>query len=295
VLALAAGIERGSEHPIGKAIVALAKERGLKPARAKEIRTVEGAGIVGEIGGVEVGVGNPRLLAHLGCEATLVAESVTALFVVEARAIVGAIMLADAPRPDARVAVEALRAQGIESRMLSGDRRATAEAIAVEVGIAPAAVRAEVLPADKLAEIESLRGGPSSSGGVVFVGDGVNDAAALAAATVGVAVATGTDVAAAAADVVLLRPRLAALPEAIALARATKRKMAQNLGWAFGYNLVMLPLAMGLLSGFGLRLSPALAAVAMSLSSVTVVLNSLLLRAPQTGRAVRATIPRRLD
>jgi P-type E1-E2 ATPase len=160
--------------------------------------------------------------------------------------------------------------------MLTGDRRATAEAVSVEVGVARADVHAEVLPADKLAEIEALRRDHS----VVFVGDGVNDAAALAAATVGVGIASGADVATAAADVVLLRPRLAAIPEAIALSRATKRKMAQNLGWAFGYNLVMLPLATGLLSGFGLRLSPVLAAVAMSLSSVTVVLNSLLLRPP---------------
>jgi Cu+-exporting ATPase len=283
VLSLAAAVERGSEHPIGKAIAALAKERGAKPARAKALRTVEGAGVVGEVGGVEIGVGNERLLAHLGVGAPAREaarawsdELGGALFVIEAGAIVGALALADAPRPDARAAVEALRAMGVESRMLTGDRRATAEAVSVEVGVARADVHAEVLPADKLAEIEALRRDHS----VVFVGDGVNDAAALAAATVGVGIASGADVATAAADVVLLRPRLAAIPEAIALSRATKRKMAQNLGWAFGYNLVMLPLATGLLSGFGLRLSPVLAAVAMSLSSVTVVLNSLLLRPP---------------
>jgi P-type Cu+ transporter len=287
VLALAAAVERGSEHPLGKAIVSLAKERGLKPARAKAIRTVEGAGVVGEVGGIEVGVGNDRLLAHLGVESSERAghawsdELGGALFVVEAGTIVGALELADAARPDARQAVEALRALGVEARMLTGDRRPTAEAIAREVGIAQNDVRAEVLPAEKLAEIEALR----SDRAVVFVGDGVNDAAALAAATVGVGIATGADVAAAAADVVLLRPRLMAVPEGIALSRATKRKMVQNLGWAFGYNLVMLPLAMGLFSGLGLRLSPALAAVAMSLSSVTVVLNSLLLRPRMLGSA----------
>jgi len=287
VLALAAGVEKGSEHPLARAIVAAAKEHNARPRRVKDLSTIAGAGLRATLDGRVVGVGNARLLPALGLDDDAVANATALatvdggaapLFVVDTvdtRAVViGVLVVADAPRDDAAATLSALAPLGVTAEMLTGDRRETALAVARGLGLPADHVVAEVLPADKLRHIETLR----AHRAVAFVGDGVNDAAALAAATVGVGISEGTEVAAAAADVVLLRPRLMAVPDLIRLARATKRLMAQNLAWAFGYNLVMLPLAMGLLSSFGLRLSPVLAAVAMSVSSVTVVLNSLRLQ-----------------
>jgi Cu+-exporting ATPase len=291
VLALAAGIEKGSEHPLARAVVTAAQERNLKPQRVKGLTTIAGAGLQATLDGRTVGVGNARLLAALGLDddARTAAEALETahttkhandapLFVVDTVAgrsvVIGVLYVADAVRDDARAALAALSTLGIAAEMLTGDRRQTALAVANDLGLATERVVAEVLPYDKLRHIENLR----IDKAVIFVGDGVNDAAALAAATVGVGLAEGTEVAAAAADVVLLRPRLVGIADIIRLARATKQIMAQNLAWAFGYNLVMLPLAMGMLSSFGLRLSPVLAAVAMSVSSVTVVLNSLRLQ-----------------
>lgn len=281
ILALAAGVEKGSEHPLAKGIVAAAAEGGHKAVRVKNLRTIEGAGLTANVAERTVGVGNARLLTVLELEADVIGAATAAaagidspLFVVDGARVLGVIGTSDAPRDDARAALDALKALGIERRMLTGDRKETALAVARSLGLNDDAVVAEVLPRDKLASIEALR----QHGSVVFVGDGVNDAAALAAATVGVGLSEGTEVAAAAADVALLRPRLTAIPDLVRLARRTKRLMIENLAWAFGYNLVMLPLAMGLLSPWGLKLSPVLAAVAMSISSVTVVMNSLRLQ-----------------
>jgi Cu+-exporting ATPase len=290
VLALAAGVEKGSEHPLARAVVAAAAAKNAKPKRVKQLETIAGAGLKATLDGRVVGVGNARLLSALGlgddaiAAATALAGDGDAapLYVVDTVAdggadrpvVVGVLFVSDAPRDDAAAALAALHPLGVATEMLTGDRRQTALTVARNLGLAEDRVVAEVLPQDKLRHIETLR----STKAVAFVGDGVNDAAALAAATVGVGLSEGTEVAAAAADVVLLRPRLLAIPDLIRLARATKRLMAQNLAWAFGYNLVMLPLAMGLLSSWGLRLSPVLAAVAMSVSSVTVVLNSLRLQ-----------------
>lgn len=284
VLALAAGVEKGSEHPLARAVVAAAAERRVKPKRVKQLETIAGAGLKGTLDGRVVGVGNARLLPALGAGDVGIAADgegggdAAPLYVVDTiddrAVVVGVLFVADAPRDDAAPALAALQPLGVETQMLTGDRRQTALAVARGLGLPADRVVAEVLPHDKLRHIESLR----NTKAVAFVGDGVNDAAALAAATVGVGLAEGTEVAAAAADVVLLRPCLLAIPDLIRLARATRRLMAQNLAWAFGYNLVMLPLAMGLLSPWGLRLSPVLAAVAMSVSSVTVVMNSLRLQ-----------------
>jgi Cu+-exporting ATPase len=287
VVAIAAGLEKGSEHPLGRAVTQAAAERGVKAKRVKAVTSIAGAGLRGQLDGRVVAIGNARLLAMLSLDddaratgLSLVPESLdeTPLYVVDTIAdrlvVVGVLVISDALRSDAVAAVEGLVALSLHVTMLSGDRRQTALGVGRRLGLSDDDIVAEVLPDDKLAHIEARR----RTQAVAFVGDGVNDAAALAAATVGVSLAEGTELAAAAADVVLWRPRLMALVDVVRLARATRRIMIENLAWAFGYNLVMLPLAMGLLSPCGWRLSPVLAAMAMSCSSVTVVLNSLRLQ-----------------
>jgi len=283
VVAIAAGLEKGSEHPLGLAIVAAAKARTVKARRVKDVVAVAGAGLRGTVDGVPVGIGNERLLADLGVDVEAVHEVVGAaiaaaiaagrmpLIVARGGRAIGVISLDDAVRDDASAAIAALRQSGIAVRMLTGDRRATADRVGKALGLSPSEIDAEVLPEDKLRVVQRL----TSSHAVAFVGDGVNDAAALAAATVGIGMGTGTDVAVAAADIALMRPRLVAIADVVRLSRRTRRIMLENLGWAFGYNLIMLPLAAGALSSFGVALSPILASVAMSLSSVTVVTNSL--------------------
>lgn len=281
LLSLAAGLEKSSEHPLARAIEAAAVEAKVAPARVKALQAVAGAGLVGTWEGRAVGIGNLRLLSHLGLSPAAQAAATDAaagedspMYVVDGEQLLGFLTTRDQLRDDARLTVQALRALGIDSQVLTGDRRATALLVAQALGLSEGVVTAEVLPADKVDYIRRSRAERATA----FVGDGVNDAAALAAADVGIGLSDGSEVAVAAADVALLRPRLAAIPELLRLARQTKRLMIQNLGWAFGYNLVMLPLAMGLFSPWGLRLSPILAAVAMSLSSVTVVMNSLRLQ-----------------
>jgi Cu+-exporting ATPase len=287
VLALAAGLERGSEHPLARAIGVAVDERGIKPKRVKGIEAVAGAGLRGMHEGRVVGIGNARLLSTLGVSADVQekaralmpeAGGQTSLCVVDTAtdgpSVCGVVVTSDALRDDAIAAVAQLRSLSLDVAMLSGDRRQTALAVGRQLGLGEDRVVAEVVPEEKLAHIEAER----RMRAVAFVGDGVNDAAALAAATVGVSLAEGTELAAAAADVVLWRPSLMAVVDVVRLARATRRIMIENLVWAFGYNVVMLPLAMGLLSSLGLRLSPVLAAIAMSCSSVTVVLNSLRLQ-----------------
>jgi Cu+-exporting ATPase len=277
VLALAAAVERTSEHPLARAIVAAV----AKPKRAKDVVVVEAAGVVGTVGGVAgvaVAVGNRRLLEKrsvevsaqvAGEEARLLADGHIVVFVVVDAAVAALVAINDAVRDDAASSVAALAALGITARMLTGDRRETALRVGTAVGIVD--VDAEVLPADKLARITAL----STTHTTMMVGDGVNDAAALAAASVGVGMGSGTDVAIAAADVALLRPQLAGLVTLVRTARAARRVMHQNLAWAFGYNVVMIPIAAGVLTPLGVELSPILASVAMALSSVSVVTNSL--------------------
>jgi len=275
LLRLAAGVERASEHPLGQAVARAAVARGLAPgALPSGFYATAGGGVEGTVEGRAVLVGSRRLLAERGVpvgviEATLTrleAEGKTALPVVVDGRVAGVVAVADAVKDGAEEAVRALHRLHLEPTLLTGDNRRTAEAVARQVGIAPDRVLAEVRPAEKDAEVARLQG---EGRRVAMVGDGVNDAPALARADVGVAMGSGTDVAMAAADITLLGGDLRALPRAFALSRAVMRVIQQNLFWAFAYNVVLIPAA-----AFGL-LNPIWAAAAMALSSVTVVTNSL--------------------
>ena len=229
--------------------------------------------------GAAILVGTPAYLAEQGVDIGdgHALGTATAAWVARDGRPIGVIGLADTVKPGAAEAVERLQRSGVEVWMLTGDRRETAEAIGAQVGIGPERIVAEVLPADKAAAIERLQAGGAM---VAMVGDGINDAPALAQADLGIAIGTGADVAIQASDVTLLGDDLGAVPSAVSLSRATMRTIRQNLAWAFGYNVLLIPVAAGLLYPLaGLLLTPALAAGAMALSSVSVVLNSLRLRA----------------
>ncbi|HEU4404992.1 MAG TPA: heavy metal translocating P-type ATPase [Polyangiaceae bacterium] len=287
LLSLAAGAEAPSEHPLARALVEGARARGAEPPPAGEFRSQPGAGVEALVAGERVRVGQAEWLREAGVDTSplepeaerLAALGRTPFFVARAGALAGLVAVADRPAEGARRAVEALAAMGIEAAVVTGDRERTARALAAELGIAR--VHAGVSPEGKAALVAAER----AAGRVVaMVGDGVNDAPALAAAHVGVAATRGADVAFAAADVALLRGGIAALPLALGLARATLRTIRQNLFWAFVYNVVGIPLAAGLLYPFtGWQLSPLVASAAMSLSSVSVLVNSLRLR--RFGRA----------
>jgi len=273
LLRLAAGVERASEHPLGQAVARAASARGLAVvALPSGFRATAGGGVEGTVDGRAVLVGSRRLLAARGIDATsieevlvrLETEGKTALPVVVDSAVVGVIAMADGIKDGAAEAVQALRRLHLEPTLLTGDNRRTAAAVAREVGIER--VLAEVRPAEKDAEVARLQ---RDGRRVAMIGDGVNDAPALARADVGVAMGSGTDVAMAAADITLVGGDLRALPRAFALSRAVMRVIRQNLFWAFAYNVVLIPAA-----AFGL-LNPIWAAAAMALSSVTVVTNSL--------------------
>ena len=273
VLSIAASIERSSEHPLARAIVVAAEERGILLKPASEVVAHPGQGVEGVVGGQRVRVGTPAWIAAAAGLATAALDdedSTIAIVAVDER-MLGSIQLRDASRPSSRAAVASLRALGIEPVMLTGDRVAPARAIAAEVGIDR--VIAGVLPHDKARSIIGLQCGGER---VAMVGDGINDAPALAQAEVGIAMGCGAAIALEAADLTLMRGDLAALPIAVRSARRTLRTITQNLWWAFGYNVVMIPLAAGALWPWtGWMLPPMLASAAMALSSVSVVLNSL--------------------
>ncbi|MFO0551959.1 MAG: heavy metal translocating P-type ATPase [Polyangiaceae bacterium] len=279
VLALAASVEASSEHPVARAVVEGAAQRGLTIVGAQSFVAEPGLGASARVGAHSVLVGSadwmrepPRgTLAERA--ATLAEKGRTPVFVGVDGATIGLIGVADRPLPGARAAVERLRARGIRVVMVSGDRRATAQAIAREVGLTE--VVAEVKPDEKAAIVARERARGRT---VAMVGDGINDAPALAGAHLGVAIGSGADVAVATADVALVRGGIAALPDALELARATFRTIRQNLFWAFAYNVVGVPVAAGVLAGVGVTLSPVLASGAMALSSVSVLLNSLRLK-----------------
>jgi Cu+-exporting ATPase len=282
MLRLVASAERGSEHPLGEAIVRGARERGLQLSGAEGFEAVAGRGVEARVEGHTVLLGNLRLLAERGVEAgefearaeELSAAGRTPMFVAVDGTAAGLVAVADEVKPGARAAVGQLQAMGIEVLMLTGDNERTARAVAREVGVER--VVAGVLPEGKTEEIRRLQG----EGKVVaMVGDGINDAPALAQADVGISIGTGTDVALEASDVTLIKGDLRGVVTAVALSRATMRTIRQNLFWAFAYNVVGIPVAAGLLYPFtGWLLSPVLASAAMSLSSVSVVANSLRLR-----------------
>ncbi|MBI1944282.1 MAG: heavy metal translocating P-type ATPase [Deltaproteobacteria bacterium] len=278
-LALAAAVEKSSEHPLARALVDAAASRALKLPRAKEVRALPGAGVEGMVEKRPVQVLSIRAATQIAPlperlrEAAARHESTgaTCVVLIDKGAPSALFALADALRDSAAPTVAALRAAGVESVMLTGDRRAVAEHIAKRAGIAT--VHAETLPADKVEVVRALK---AQGKKVAMVGDGVNDAAALAAADLGVALASGTDVAREASDVTLMRPDLAAIPSVLGLSRAALSTMKRNLLWAAGYNVLAIPVAMGVLVPLvGVPMSPVIASLAMAFSSVSVVLSSL--------------------
>jgi len=290
LLALAAAAERGSEHPLGEAIVHEAKARGLALPPIASFQAVPGHGVDALASDGRILLGNARLMTARGVELgalqaralELARDGKSVVFVAFAGEAQGIVAVADVLRPEARAAVQSLRALGLTVAMLTGDNAVTAGAIARQAGIER--VMADILPEQKAAEIRSLREGGRR---VAMVGDGINDAPALAQADVGVAMAAGTDVAIEAADVTLMRSDLRGVVTAIELSRRTVGVIKQNLAWAFGYNLVLVPVAAGALYPvWGVQLSPILAGLAMALSSVSVVVNSLRLKrfTPESGQ-----------
>jgi Cu+-exporting ATPase len=284
VLDLAASLEKGSEHPLGEAIVRRARETELGFAKAEAFEAIVGRGVLGRIDGAEVVAGSRRLMGERGVDLVSLAaaadaaaaEGGTVVFVAVNGVVAGLVAISDPVKAESAEAVRDLRAVGMDVWLLTGDARITAEAVARQVGIAADHVIAEVLPGDKDAMIERLQ---AAGRRVAMVGDGINDAPALARADLGVAIGTGADVAIEASDITLVGgdPRL--VGSAIALSRSTIRIIRQNLFWAFAYNVLLIPIAMGVLyPAFGITLNPALAAAAMALSSVSVVTNSLRLR-----------------
>ncbi len=283
VLRMAASAERGSEHPIGEAIVARARQEGLELGEAASFEALPGHGIEAVVEGVRVLIGNAALMSERGVITAgldrtaddLAAAGKTPMFVASDGAVSGLIGVADTLKPRSREVVKALRAMGLQVIMLTGDNRRTAEAIAEQVEVDR--VLAEIKPEEKAAHIESLQ----EEGHVVaMVGDGINDAPALARADLGVAIGAGTDVAIESAGIVLIGEDLRGVLTAIALSRRTMRTIRQNLFWAFAYNVALIPVAAGVLYPLtGVLLSPVLAALAMAASSVSVVSNSLRLRA----------------
>jgi Cu+-exporting ATPase len=282
VLALAAAVEASSEHPIATAIGAAARAAGSVVKRATEFAAIPGGGARGNVDGKPVAVGTLRWLKAEGVNIDGIASATASVAATGATPVIlavhgeGVAVLAirDTVRAGARQAVKRLRSMGLRVVMLTGDRRESAEEVAREVGID--LVQAELSPHDKLAAIDALRAEGRS---VAMVGDGINDAPALAHASVGIAVGSGTDVALQAADVLLLRGGLDGVPIVLALARRTLHTIRENLFWAFAYNVLGIPIAAGVLyPAFGILLSPVLASFAMAMSSVSVVVNSLRLK-----------------
>ena len=279
---IAGGVESDSEHPLARAIVAAAAERGgARPATG--FRSRPGRGVEATVDGVDHAVGGPALLRERGLEVPAalrsavdgwVARGAAVTYLVRGeREVVGALALEDEVRPEARQAVSDLRRMGVEVVMITGDARQVADAVAADLGIAE--VFAEVLPEDKDRAVAELQARGRT---VAMVGDGVNDAPALARADVGIAIGAGTDVAIESAGVVLASSDPRSVIGVIRLSRASYRKMVQNLAWAAGYNVVAIPLAAGALAWAGITLSPAVGAILMSASTIVVAANAQLLR-----------------
>ncbi|HSQ06976.1 MAG TPA: heavy metal translocating P-type ATPase [Chromatiaceae bacterium] len=281
-LALIAAVERKSEHPIAGAIVQAAEERGLSIPQAEDAEAIPGQGIQARVQGRAVAVGSDRLMTGLGIDLADTTERVGELAAAGATPVLAAaegrlialLAVSDPPKTGSRAAIAALHGLGLKTTMLTGDHRRTAEAVAAAVGIER--VIARVLPDAKAAEIRRLQ---ETGARVAFVGDGINDAPALAQADVGIAIGTGTDIAVEAGDLILMSGELSACANAIALARRTMRIIRVNFFWAYAYNVALIPLAAGLFYPWtGWLLNPMLAAAAMSISSLFVVTNSLRLR-----------------
>jgi len=282
LLPLAASLERSSEHPLAAAIVTAAKDRGATTQEPTDFASVTGKGVTGKIGGRSVALGNAKLMADLGISFgdlaqqadALRGDGATALFLAIDGKPGGVIAIADPIKATTQAALDTLRSYGIRIVMLTGDNKTTAEAVARKLGIKE--VEADVLPQDKNRIVKKL----TAEGRIVaMAGDGVNDAPALAEASVGIAMGTGTEVAIQSAGITLVKGDLAGIARAIVLSRATMRNIRENLVFAFAYNAIGIPIAAGVLyPTFGILLSPIVGALAMSLSSVSVILNALRLR-----------------
>lgn len=282
LLQLTASAEKDSEHPLGQAILRGAQEKGLELLRAEDFNSLTGRGIEAAIDGQRILAGNRKLMEERGVSLSdlqaesdrLADEGSTPMYVAVDGKMAGIVAVADVVKPSSRAAIESLHKMGIEVAMITGDNKKTAAAIAKQVGIDR--VLAEVLPQDKASEVKKLQ---QVGFKVAMVGDGINDAPALAQADIGIAIGSGTDVAMESADIVLMHSDLADVSTAIRLSRSTIRNIKQNLFWAFGYNVVGIPIAAGLLHLFGgPLLNPIFAAAAMSLSSVSVLTNALRLK-----------------
>jgi Cu2+-exporting ATPase len=281
-LRIAAGVEVESEHPIARGIVSTARERGVAESSVDGFRAITGKGVAATVDGQEYFVGGPALLeAEAASVPTALREAAdraatrgqAAIYLLRGGDALAVFVVADAIREESREAVNALHARGVQVAMLTGDAQAVADAVAEELGIDT--VFAEVLPEDKASRIRELQDRGQQ---VAMVGDGVNDAPALATADIGIAIGAGTDVAVEAGHIVLVRSDPRDIPRIISLSRATYRKMVQNLWWAAGYNILAIPLAAGALAAWGILLSPAVGAVLMSASTVIVAINAQLLK-----------------
>ncbi len=281
-LRIAAGVESESEHPIARGIVETARDRGIHLPQAEGFRALTGKGVLASVEGSEYRIGGPSLLEEEGAkvpeELRALADGAAergqaAIYLLQNGEVRAVFAVADAIREESREAVRALQDQGIEVAMLTGDAKAVARAVADELGIDT--VFAEVLPEDKASKIREIQ---EDGRKVAMVGDGVNDAPALATADVGIAIGAGTDVAVEAGHIVLVRSDARDIPRIVSLSRATYRKMLQNLWWAAGYNIFAIPLAAGVLATWGILLSPAVGAIFMSASTVIVAVNAQLLR-----------------
>lgn len=282
LLTLAASAEKGSEHPLGDAIVRGAEEKNLEFKKLEEFKAIPGHGIGVKIDGKTILIGNQKLISENNIDLSIFAkesdrlaeEGKTPMYVSVNGVLSGIIAVADTVKPSSKKAIEALHEMGIKVAMITGDNKKTAEAIAKQVGID--IVLAEVLPEDKADEVKKLQGENQK---VAMVGDGINDAPALAQADIGIAIGSGTDVAIESANIVLMKSDLMDVITAIKLSKATIKNIKQNLFWAFGYNVLGIPVAMGVLHILGgPLLNPMIAAAAMSLSSVSVLTNALRLR-----------------
>ncbi|HMB01039.1 MAG TPA: heavy metal translocating P-type ATPase, partial [Spirochaetota bacterium] len=275
LLTLAASAEAGSEHPLGRAIVKAAKEKNVKLQKIKDFKAVTGKGIKAQLAKSNVTVGSSNFIEEKGIDLDRIKDTVkklenkakTVMVVAEGQKLSGVIAVADVLKSDSQRAIAELKSMGLETAMITGDNKRTAAAIAEEIGIDH--VEAEILPDGKVEEIEKLQ---QNMGPVAMVGDGINDAPALARADVGVAIGTGTDIAIESSDITLVRGNLSSVVTAVKLSRATFRKIKQNLFWAFIYNMIAIPLAV-----LGL-LHPVIAEIAMATSSITVVTNANLLK-----------------
>ena len=282
VLAQVAAVEASSEHPIARAIVQAAKDEGLALPAVTAFESVTGFGVRAQVDGARVEIGADRFMRELGCDVAVFAaaaqqlgsEGKSPLYAAINGQLAAMLAVADPIKPTTQAALNALHAQGVKVAMITGDNHRTAEAIARQLGIDE--VVAEVLPGGKVDAVKRLQ---ASHGTLAYVGDGINDAPALAQADVGIAIGTGTDIAIEAADVVLMSGDLQGVPNAMALSAATMRNIRQNLFWAFAYNVALVPVAAGVLYPVnGTLFSPMFAAGAMALSSVFVLTNALRLK-----------------